>query len=136
MSYLPAVQGWARAEAVVIRLWEFLGTQDVQKALSETITGTEEEAHGEGGRVTRRSASTRVVSALAEVHRAEVRAMNLRSKLGLDPLSRARIMRDLGLAHQAGGEAIARLAETGREIRERREAEFRVIDGGNGDRSA
>jgi hypothetical protein len=52
--FAPVIAAWARSEAVVCRLWEFLGTQDVEEALSETITGTEDETHGDGGRVTRR----------------------------------------------------------------------------------
>jgi hypothetical protein len=134
-SYLPAVRAWARAEAVASLLWGFLAGQDAQAALTETITGEETEESSKGT-VKRRSVSRRVVSVLSELHRAETRAMNLRGRLGLDPLSRAKIMKDLGIARQAGGDAIAKLGERGREIRERREAELMLIEGGSGDGAA
>ena len=134
-AYLPAVQAWARAEAVVSLLWAYLAGRDIEAALTETIEASETEARSKG-RTSRRSVSQRVVSVLGELHRAEVRASNLRARLGLDPLSRAKIMKDLGIAHQTGGEKIAQLAETGRAIRERREAELRVLNGGSDDRGA
>jgi hypothetical protein len=135
-GYVPVIAAWSRSEAVVSLLWSYLSGLDAEQSLTERIEGTETEDHGEGGRVSRKSSSKRVMSVLGELHRAETRAMNLRSRLGLDPASRARILRDLGIAHQTGGDAIAKLQETGREIRERREAELKVTGGGGDDRSA
>ena len=130
-AYMPAVQAWARAEAIAALLWDYLAERDIEAALTERIEGTETEDRGEGGSVRRTSVSRRVMSVLDQLHKHESRALHLRSKLGLDPLSRARIMRDLGIAHQAGGEAIARMAETGRAIREKRDAELRLVNGGS-----
>ena len=129
-AYGPVVAAWSRAEAVTQLLWQYLDGMDAERALTETITGEEDETHGEGGSITRRSASTRVMSVLGELHRAETRAMNLRGRLGLDPVSRAKIAKDLGIAQRASDDALTRLGETGKAIRERRAAELRLVSGG------
>jgi hypothetical protein len=135
-AYAPVIAAWSRAEAVTQLLWQYLGGMDAEKALSETIAGEEDETHGDGGRVTRRSRSTRILSVLGELHRAETRAMNLRGRLGLDPLSRAKIAKDIGLAQRASDDALTRLGETGKAIRERRAAELRLVAGGEDDQPA
>jgi hypothetical protein len=129
-AYAPVVAAWSRAEAVTQLLWQYLDGMDAETALTETIAGEEDETHGEGGSITRRSASKRVMSVLGELHRSETRAMNLRGRLGLDPLSRAKIAKDIGLAQRASDDALDRLGETGKAIRERRAAELRLVAGG------
>ena len=62
--------------------------------------------------------------------------MSLRGRLGLDPVSRAKIAKDLGIAQRASDDALARLGETGKAIRERRAAELRLLPGGEDDQSA
>ncbi|MGH3220231.1 MAG: hypothetical protein ACRDPY_16265 [Streptosporangiaceae bacterium] len=98
------VAAWARAEAVVSRLWAYLDDQgDIVAALTEQTTSAETEEHGKTKTV-RKSISRRVTSVLSELHRAETRAMNLRSRLGLDPLSRAKLMKDMGQARWYAGQ--------------------------------
>lgn len=96
-SYQPVVRAWSRAEAVVTALWDWLAAQDIETALADT-TATDEAEHRTQGKATRRTTSRHVESVLTQLHRHEVRAMNLRSRLGLDPLSRARLGRDIGAA--------------------------------------
>ena len=76
-------------------LSEYLSSLELAAALAEMTAGTETEVRDAPGRLTRRTALQRVESAWAALHKAEVRAMNLRSKLGLDPVSRARLGADL-----------------------------------------
>jgi hypothetical protein len=94
-SYRPALMAWARAEAQVRLLTEYLSGLELEAALAEVTAGTETEVRDAPGRLTRRSALQRVESAWVALHKAETRAMNLRSKLGLDPVSRARLGADL-----------------------------------------
>jgi len=93
-EFAAAVAAWARSEAVVRLLWEWLAEQDVEAALTDTTSSAEVEEHGKA--VTkRRSVSRRVTSVLDQLHRAEVRAAGMRRALGLDPLSAGRLARDL-----------------------------------------
>lgn len=88
---LPAVRALCRAEAIVSLLWAWLAGQDVETALSETTEGTETEVRPVPGAMTRTIRSRRVASVLDQVHKHETRAMHLRGRLGLDPLSRVRL---------------------------------------------
>lgn len=54
--------------------------------------------------------------------RCERSATDLRSRLGLDPLSRGRLGRDVAVAHAVADSAVRATAEAGRKIREQREA--------------
>ncbi len=54
--------------------------------------------------------------------RCERQASDLRSRLGLDPLSRGRLGRDVAVAHAVADAAVRSTAEAGRRIREQREA--------------
>lgn len=94
-SYRPALRALCRAEAVVSMLEEWLDQQDIRSALTELTTGEESEDRPAPMSVRRTSVSRRVASALDALHKHEVRAMNLRARLGLDPLSRARLGADL-----------------------------------------
>lgn len=92
--FSAAVQGWARAEAVCALLRDFLDGQDIEAALTETTKGAEKEER-EGTTARRTSVTRRVTAALDASRRWEAHAANLRSKLGLDPVSAARVGRDL-----------------------------------------
>ncbi len=85
---MPAVWAWARAEAQVQLLTEYLA-----KAGNESGDGVGD------------LDADRVKSAYALLHKAESRAATGRSRLGLDPLSRARLGRDVA----AGRVDMARL---------------------------
>ncbi len=93
-AYRPALWAWARAEAKVQLLEEYLG-----------------------GRVGDLSRS-RVTAAYRELHRAETRANSLRAQLGLTPLARARLGKDVAQARQADAAAVMaelhRLEQQGR----------------------
>lgn len=80
-AFRPAVWAWARAEAQVQLLTEYL------------------EERGKGG--VGDLANERVLSAYNLLHRAEARADRARSKLGLDPLSRARLGKDIAQGRAA-----------------------------------
>ena len=96
-SYRHAVLAYARAEAVVELLWRWLDGQDAEAALTEvTRTAETEERTQAGG--TRRAVSKRVASVLEQLHKHETRAMHLRARLGLDPLSRGKLQKDVAEA--------------------------------------
>lgn len=93
-EFRASVAAWARSEAVVRLLWEWLTGQDVEAALTDVTRSAETEETGKG-RTSRRSVSRRVGSVLDQLHRAEMRAASMRRALGLDPLSAGRLARDL-----------------------------------------
>lgn len=93
-SYAAVVRAWSRAEAVVELLWRWLGQHDLDAALTD-LTEADEDATFDKGSSTKHTTSRHVESVLTQLHRHEVRAMNLRSQLGLDPLSRARLGKDV-----------------------------------------
>lgn len=105
----PAVQAWARAEAVASLLFDWLADLDI------TVMTTP------------RKAATKAPVDLWRS--ADAHAATLRARLGLDPLAAARIAKDLGLAHQAAEGALTAMAETGRALREGRQ--LRIAGGGD-----
>lgn len=77
-QWLPALEAWARAEA--------------QVALLEAYIAKAAERTGDGvGNLSKR----RVTAAYDYLHRAETRAASGRARLGLDPLSRAKLNSDV-----------------------------------------
>ncbi|MBA8964752.1 hypothetical protein JOJ86_006030 [Rhodococcus percolatus] len=78
-SYRPALWAWARAEAKV-------------QLVEEYLSGLTTDGVGDLD-------SKRILAAHALLDRSETRADKLRSKLGLDPLSRARLKRDTAATH-------------------------------------
>lgn len=113
-SYLLAVRAWASAEAVAELLRRHLAGQDFTEALAD-VTEEESTETATKGRTTRRSTSRRVRSALELLDRAESRAANHRARLGLDPLSRARLGRDVTSARSD----LVQILTAQREARER-----------------
>jgi hypothetical protein len=102
-SYRASVLAWARAEAMVVLLSDFLSGQDVEAGLTEVTRSRERETaerRGEGGagRVRRVSESRRTASVIEQLRRAEILAMHLRDRLGLAPLARARLGKDVAAA--------------------------------------
>jgi hypothetical protein len=93
-SYRLSLQSLGRCEAVCHLLWSFIATQmeehDVQALLEDVTEATEHEQRN-GTVVTRRSVSRRVESALNQLRKFEVTAMQLRKSLGLDPGSRSKM---------------------------------------------
>jgi hypothetical protein len=110
-QFLPAVQAWARIEARTLLLDEWLAGMD-----AEAMT------------TPRKAGGSSPVEIWLAAERAASRA---RERLGLDAASWGKLARDLGIANRASEDAVARLAETGKQIREKREAELRVIEGGS-----
>jgi hypothetical protein len=99
-----------RAQAVAEILFDYIDSLGVEDMVRPRLSGTK--------------------SPVDQWKAAAAHAASLRSKLGLDPVSYARIAKDLGLASKASEDAIGRLAETGKGIVERREAGLRAIAGG------
>lgn len=93
-SYAAVIRAWSRAEAVVSLLWDWLAEQDIGTALADTTT-TDEDERRSRSKSRRHTTSRHVESVLTQLHRHETRAMNLRSRLGMDPLSRARLGKDI-----------------------------------------
>jgi hypothetical protein len=105
-----SLAAWARAEAVASLLYDYLVTLGPEAMMTPRLAGTR---------------------APADLWRAaDAHAAKLRSELGLSPVSYAKIAKDLGLAGRAAEDALERMAKAGREIRERREADLTVIEGG------
>lgn len=85
-AFRPAVWAWAKAEAQAQLLSEYL------------------EERGKGG--VGDLADERVRSAYLLLHRAEARADRSRARLGLDPLSRARLGKDVAQGRAADAAAV------------------------------
>ena len=104
----PALWAWAKAEAQAQLLTEYL--TKAGEVTGDGVGDLENEA---------------VRSAYLLLHRAEARATTQRARLGLDPLSRARLGRDVASAGAA--DAVAELTR----LREQHERATggRVIDG-------
>lgn len=119
--YAPAVWAWARAEAQVQLLTEYLAKAG--EATEDGIGDLDED---------------RVRSAYLLLHRAEARALSGRRALGLDPLAAARLGRDRAAAQV---DTARLMAELHRQEQERLARETQHVDGevvdedGDGDES-
>ena len=102
--FAASVEAWARAEAVVRLLWAWLAERDVMTGLTALASTTEEEVRSKG-KANRKSVTKTIPSVLDQLRRFEISASNLRSKLGLDPVSAARVGKDLALARHLGAGA-------------------------------
>ncbi len=100
--FAPSVSAWARAEAVAELLFRHLSDQDLQAVMTD-LTSTEEEERHTKTKTTRRGQTRRTGAALDQWHRASAHAATLRSKLGLDPASAARVGRDLAARRYLDG---------------------------------
>lgn len=107
-SYAAAVRAYSRSEAVVSLLWDYLAGQDIEAALTD-VTRSEESEERSKGRTARRGVSRRVASVLDQLHRAETRANTMRRELGLTPMARFRMGRDVTAAQFDLARAIAEL---------------------------
>lgn len=96
----PALWAWARAEARVQLLTEWLANQV-----------------GDGDQIPD-PGDERVRAASLELHRAEARATTGRTRLGLDPLSAARLGRDKTAAMLDTAQLMKQLADAERQQRE------------------
>lgn len=127
-AFGPAVAAWARSEAVVALLWQWLAEQDIDTALADVTTEESTEAHAKGKGI-RRSTSRRTVSVLEQLRKAEAAARTHRQSLGLDPVSQARISRDLSASKYMAGLSDHPLTVA----LDRIEAERRVLEADAGD---
>lgn len=84
---------WAEAQVTLMRAW--MDADSISTAMTELTTSEETEADEGRGTVRRVSASRKVSSLMSELHKAEVRAANRRKELGLTPLARARLGKDI-----------------------------------------
>jgi len=101
-SYSGAVTAWARSEAMAELVFRYLADRDIAAALT-ALEETDEQSEMTGGRGRRITSTRRTTAALDAFHRAQSAAAGHRRSLGLDPLSRARLGRDVVAA-----EAMAR----------------------------
>jgi hypothetical protein len=116
-SYAPAVSAWAWAEAVCALLRDFIADRDLDEAMTDHMEETSTETHGKG-RSTRTTSGRRTRNALGLLDQWEARAAGHRARLGLDPLSRARLGRDV----TAAGTDLVALLTAARERHERGES--------------
>jgi hypothetical protein len=100
-QWRPALYAWARAEAQVQLISEWLASQATEKHPLGDLN------------------DDRVKAAYLLLHRAETRATTGRTRLGLDPLSAARLGRDRTAAALDAAQLMAQLE---RQERERQEA--------------
>jgi hypothetical protein len=124
--FAASVQAWSRAEACCQLIWRWLAERDIMTALTDLTTSTEDEETFKGG-AHRKSTVRHVGSVLDSLRRWEAHASNLRSKLGLDPASAARVGRDLAARRYLDASATP-LAAALTAIEENRKA----ITGGDG----
>lgn len=93
-SYGHGVEAWAHAEAVVVLLRRYLAERPFGDGMADTST---EETHEQRrkGSSTRLTTGRRTRAALDMLSRWEATASSHRARLGLDPLSRAKLGRDI-----------------------------------------
>jgi hypothetical protein len=117
-EWAPLIASYARAQAIVTLMWRWLDSVDTETALGD-VTESEESEERDGTKVRRRSTTKHVESVLTQLHRHEVRALNLATQLGLTPVSRARLPRNFGSPQvdvvKLMAEASARMAAEGSE---------------------
>ncbi|OJY53533.1 hypothetical protein [Pseudonocardia sp. 73-21] len=120
-EYAAAVRGWARAEAMAELLWRYLADRDLDEALTALeTTDTETEQHK--GRARSMSRSRRTTAALDAWQRAQTTAAYHRRQLGLDPVSRAKLGKDLAMAGAFAHAGIERLHAVGADLVEQARA--------------
>ena len=99
--FRASVEAWARTEAMASLLWDYiigLGPEDMMTA---------------------RLGGTKAPIDLWQI--LEQRAATMRARLGLDPVSYAKIIKDLGLTERRIEDSLEKLAGHGAEITSRRE---------------
>ena len=89
------VLAWAHAEAQARLMRDWLDASGLSAAMTETVLSAEEETPLGGGRLSRKATSRKAASLMSELHKAETRAANRRIQLGLTPMSRARLGKDI-----------------------------------------
>lgn len=104
--FAASVQAWAHAEATCSLMRAWLADRDLMAGLTSATT-TEEEETQSGKTITRKGKSRSVPSVLEILRKYEAHAANMRSKLGLDPASAARVGRDLALARHMNASTTA-----------------------------
>ena len=85
------VLAWAHAEAQARLMRDWLDASGLSAAMTETVLSAEEETPLGGGRLSRKATSRKAASLMSELHKAE----NRRIQLGLTPMSRARLGKDI-----------------------------------------
>lgn len=115
-QFLPAVEAWARSEARVRLLNDWIDGMSI-----EEMTSPPE----------RKGASAAVKVPVELLMQAENQAAKRRKDLGLDPASWASIQKDLGIAGRAADDAVARMGQAGAAIRSRRQASVTVLRDGD-----
>ena len=109
--YASAVSAWARAEAAVLLYTRYMEQQDPEEWSTE-LGEAEEEITGDGtkgGDSTRRSRNRKRMPTLEQWRKLEQHASLMRTKLGLDPLARARLGRDVASSQADMAQIMAQL---------------------------
>lgn len=110
--YAASVNAWARAEAMVVLYTEYIAQQTPEE-MSTEFGEAEEDITGDGvkgGDSARRSRTRKTGPTLEQWRKLEQHASSLRTKLGLDPLARARLGKDVASSHADMAQVMAQLA--------------------------
>jgi hypothetical protein len=110
--YERAVRAWARAEAMLELYTEYV-EQQTAEAMSTEFGEAEEDITGDGekgGSSTRRSRTRKTGPSLELWRKLDAAASMHRTKLGLDPMSRARLGRDVASSQADMAQVMAQLA--------------------------
>jgi hypothetical protein len=114
-AFRPTLADWARAEAMASLVFDWLCGLPVEQMASPRLAGTK---------------------APLDLWRAlSAHAGRLRARLGMDPVSYARLAKDLGLAQAASDEALRQAAARGAKLLERRLAEISAARAGDAGQS-
>lgn len=97
VSYVPAVAAWAHSEAVCVLLRKYLAERSFEDGMTDVHSEETEERRRKGSS-SRLTTGRRTRAALDMLSRWEATASSHRSRLGLDPLSRAKLGRDVTAA--------------------------------------
>jgi hypothetical protein len=97
-QFAHAVWAWAWAEAQAQLLRAYVDASGLSEAMTEETRSNETETGIGKGAVDRKAVIRKTASVMDTLHKAEIRAGNFRKELGLTPLARGRLSKDVSQA--------------------------------------
>lgn len=98
-SWAPALRSWSRAEAICELLTDYMSNMSIEDANTDVISTDEDTRQYSNTHeqlfTTRKSKTKRVAAPLEMLRKFETVASNHRNRLGLDPMGRARLGKDI-----------------------------------------
>lgn len=86
-----AIAGWANAEAEAMLMRAWRAGMSAEESATEFSESAEDETRPASGAAARKARGKRILPSLEALHKVEVRAATLRGRLGLDPVSAAKL---------------------------------------------